>query len=606
MAFKPIENYAIIGDLHSVALVGIDGSIDWCCLPNFDSPSIFGALLDDQVGGYFKIAVRAPHQTKQLYLPETNVLITRIFTSEGIAELTDFMPIESRTLEAKRPKCHQIIRRVQTVSGNIDFRLECFPAFDYARQTHRVHHYPQGVAFVSASASVGLVSPLPLITHNTGVVAEFSVSQGQTITFYLRQMDGGSEANLLIPEESGAAAFQQTVNFWKRWMSSCTYTGRWREMVQRSALALKLLTYAPSGAIVAAPTTSLPEALGGVRNWDYRYCWLRDASFTLYALMRLGFREEAGSFMHWLEDRCHEIRPDGSLQPIYGLDGRRELPEECLDHLTGYRDSRPVRIGNHAYCQLQLDVYGELMDSVYLFNKYGTPISYDLWRYLERLLDYVCDHWQEPDQGIWEVRTDGSHFVYSKLMCWVALDRGLRLAAKRGFPADVARWQVNRDRIYREIMDRGWNRSRQSFVQAYDSDRLDASSLLMSLLLFVSPTDPRMLRTIDRIQNELSMDSLVFRYAIQEGKSPDGLTGSEGAFSICSFWLVEALTRAGRIEEAHLKFEKLLGYANHVGLYSEEIGHTGAALGNFPQAFTHLGLISAAYNLDRALLKGKV
>lgn len=605
MTYKPIENYGIIGDLHSVALVGIDGSIDWCCLPNFDSPSIFAALLDDKKGGYFKIAVKAPHHAKQLYLPDTNVLITRFCSGAGIAEVTDFMPIEPRTLEGKRPRCHQIIRRVETVAGTVDYRLECFPALDYARQTHQVQRHPHGVAFVGASASLGLVSPLPLLPRDAGVTADFTLGHGQSATFYLRQIDQDSEAHLLVPEESGPELFRHTVNYWKRWMASCTYSGRWREMVHRSALVLKLLTYAPTGAMVAAPTTSLPEGIGGVRNWDYRYCWLRDASFTIYALMRLGFREEAGRFMDWLEKRCHEIGPNGSLQPMYGVDGRHDLPEETLGHLQGYLDSRPVRIGNDGYRQSQLDIYGELMDSIYLFNKYGAPISYDLWRYLERLLDYVCDHWREPDHGIWEVRNGSSHFVYSKLMCWVALDRGLRLAARRGFPADVGRWQLNRDNIYREIMDRGWSHGQQTFVQAYGSSRLDASLLLMPLLLFVSPKDPRMIRTIDRIQQQLALDTLVYRYEIPEGCSPDGLPGNEGAFSICTFWLVEALTRAGRVEEGRLIFEKMLGYANHVGLFAEEISQCGASLGNFPQAFTHLGLISAAYNLDRALQKGK-
>ncbi len=604
MPYKPIEDYGIIGDLHTVALVGIDGSIDWCCLPHFDSPSVFGAILDNEKGGYFKIGRLAPGHARQLYLPDTNVLITRIFSDEGIAEVIDFMPIEARSLEGKRPNYHQIIRRVSTVAGNVRFRLECFPAFDYARQKHDVRIYPQGAAFLSPSASVGLVAPVPLEVQGSGVAAEFALERGKTATFFLRQVDQGSEANLLIPEEGGDAAFRETVDFWKRWLSQCRYTGRWREMVHRSALVLKLLTYAPTGAIVAAPTTSLPEEIGGVRNWDYRYCWIRDASFTLYGLMRLGFNEEAQHFMEWLEQRCHELGPDGSLQPIYALDGSHEIPETSLEHLAGYRGSRPVRIGNGAFKQLQLDIYGELMDSVYIYNKYGAPISYDLWCNLERLLDHVCDHWRDPDEGIWEVRGGQTHFVYSKLMCWVALDRGLRLANKRSFPANYQRWLTNRDEIYREIMARGWSEQEQAFVQSYDSGRMDASNLLMPLVFFVSPKDPRMLKTIDRIQERLSLDSLVHRYNIPENDSPDGLPGREGAFSICSFWLVEALTRAGRIEEARLLFEKMLGYSNHVGLYAEEIGHCGEALGNFPQAFTHLGLISAAFNLDRVLGKG--
>lgn len=601
MSYKPIEDYGIIGDLHTVALVGIDGSIDWCCLPHFDSPSVFAAILDDARGGYFKIAAVSPVRTKQLYLPETNVLITRFFSSEGIAEVIDFMPIEPRSLEGKRPNYHQIIRRVSTVAGNMRFRLECFPAFDYARERHEIRSYPPGVAFVSPSFSLGLVSPIPLTIQGDGAVADFSLPRGKSATFYLRQVDQGSEANVLIPEEDGSTAFYHTVNFWKGWLSQCTYRGRWREMVQRSALVLKLLTYAPSGAIVAAPTTSLPEEVGGVRNWDYRYCWIRDASFTLYGLMRLGFNKEAEMFMGWLEQRCHELGRDGSLQPVYSIEGNHDIPESRLDHLDGYYGSKPVCIGNAAYRQSQLDIYGELMDSVYLYNKYGAPISYDLWRKLERLLDYVCDYWREPDRGIWEVRGEKRHFVYSKLMCWVALDRGLRLAAKRSFPADHERWLRIRDEIYREIMDRAWDQKVDAFVQSYGSDRMDASNLLMPLVFFVSPTDPRMLRTINRIQQRLSLDSLVHRYDIREGNSPDGLPGREGAFSICSFWLVEALARAGQVDEARLMFEKMLGYANHVGLYAEEIGHCGEALGNFPQAFTHLGLISAAFNLDRVL-----
>jgi GH15 family glucan-1,4-alpha-glucosidase len=604
VSYKSIEDYGIIGDLHTVALVGIDGSIDWCCLPHFDSPSVFAAILDDEKGGYFKISAVSPERCKQLYLPDTNVLITRFFTTDGIAELIDFMPIEGRSLRYRPPNYHQIIRRVSTVAGHVRFRLECFPAFNYARDKHEIHSFPQGVAFVSSSASVGLASPVPLTINDTGVVAEFSLPRGHSATFFLRQADQGSDANLLIPEKMGDTAFHETIDFWKSWVSQSQYTGRWREMVQRSALVLKLLTYAPTGAIVAAPTTSLPEEIGGVRNWDYRYCWIRDASFTLYALMRLGFHEEAGQFMGWLEERCRKLNPDGSLQPMYSVDGHFALTEESLSHLKGYKSSKPVRVGNEAYLQSQLDIYGGLLDSVYLYNKYGAPISYDLWRNLERLLDYVCNNWHRPDEGIWEIRGEPCHFVYSKLMCWVALDRGLRLANKRSFPADQERWLKNRDQIYCEIMEQGWDQSCNSFVQYYGSDRMDASLLLMPLVFFVSPSDPRMIRTINRIQDHLAMDSLVHRYSLSDDNPVDGISGREGAFSICSFWLVEALTRAGRVEEARLMFEKMLGYANHVGLYAEEIGHCGEALGNFPQAFTHLGLISAAYNLDRVLAKG--
>lgn len=607
MAYQPIENYGIIGDLHAVALVGMNGSIDWFCCPHFDSPSVFAAILDHKKGGYFKIAPELEGVAhKQFYWPETNVLVTRFLSADGVGEIADYMPIGA---VPKGIGHHQIIRRVNVVRGKMNFRMECYPAFNYARDDHETQVTPDGACFYSPGLSLGLSTRVPLKKHDTGVLAEFGLEEGQTATFLLQDIPPGSGCGISMSESEATDTFKSTVDYWRRWLAKCTYTGRWREIVHRSALVLKLLTFNPTGAIVAAPTCSLPEGVGGERNWDYRYTWVRDAAFTLYALMRIGFTEEAAQFMHWIEARCRELKPDGSLQIMYGIDGRHTLTEEVLDHLEGYKGSRPVRIGNGAYGQLQLDIYGELMDSVYLYNKYGNPISYDLWVYLRRLINWVCDNWKRKDEGVWEVRGGQQHFVYSKLMCWVALDRGIRLADKRSFPADRDRWLAVRDQIYEDIMNNGWNARRQAFVQHYGSEALDAANLMLPLVFFLSPTDPRMLKTLDAVnqppeQGGLVSNSLVYRYNVQH--TVDGLRGEEGTFNICTFWLVEALTRAGRdnrarLDEARLMFEQMLGYANHLGLFAEETGNRGEALGNFPQAFTHLALISAAFNLDRTL-----
>jgi len=607
MAYQPIENYGIIGNTRTVALVGINGSIDWFCFPGFDSPSVFASILDDNKGGHFKIApVEDGVTRKQFYWPETNVLITRFLSPGGVVEITDYMPIgENLTATSAR----QIVRRVEMVRGSLTLRLECFPAFNYARDTHETNITKEGAAFHAPGVSLGLATEIPLQQSGRGVTSEFTLTEGQTAAFVIRAIQPGDSCGHIMSEEESFEDFKRTIAYWRQWIRKCTYTGRWREMVHRSALVLKLLTYEPTGAIVAAPTSSLPEGIGGERNWDYRYTWVRDAAFTLYGLMRIGFTEEAAAFIKWIEARCHEPNADGSLQIMYGIDGRHTLTEESLDHLDGYRGSRPVRTGNGAYDQLQLDIYGELMDSVYLYNKYGSPISYDFWKHLRRLINWVCDNWQKTDEGIWETRGGRQHFVYSKLMCWVALDRGLRLADKRSFPADREKWLKMRDQVYEEIMAEGWNPDRQAFVQHYGSQSLDAANLIMPLVFFLSPTDPRMLSTLDAINRApdrggLVSNSLVYRYNLRE--TIDGLKGEEGTFNICTFWLVEALTRAGRVDkkrldDARLMFERMLGYANHLGLYAEETGPSGEALGNFPQAFTHLALISAAYNLDRAL-----
>jgi GH15 family glucan-1,4-alpha-glucosidase len=605
--YLPIEDYGIIGNLRTAALVGMDGSLDWLCLPYFDSPSVFAAILDCRKGGRFRIAPAGDDfRRKQFYWPDTAVLVTRFLHDDGVGQIEDYMPVGGT-----RNVPDEVVRRVAVVRGQVVFHLECRPAFDYARGVHQVQLVGDGARFDGPGLSLGLATAVPLRLDGDGVVTDFTLREGEKVTFVLSRIDPENRPGRCPDVVEAEELFRETVAYWRRWLSKCTYTGRWREMVHRSAMTLKLLSFEPTGAIIASPTCSLPEAIGGERNWDYRYAWIRDAAFTLYGLLRIGFTEEAIRFWDWLKDRWEE--PDGQgagpLQPMYGIDGRAALPEETLDHLEGYRGSRPVRIGNAAHRQLQLDIYGELMDAVYLQNKYVEPVGYDSWTVLRRLVDWLCNNWKREDEGIWEVRGGRRHFVFSKVMSWVALDRSLRLADKRSFPADRGRWLAIRDEIYEEVMAKGWDASRRAFVQAYGSEALDASTLLMPLVFFMAPNDPRMLSTLDAIRRPfaaggLAADGLVYRY--DPVAAPDGLPGREGTFNMCSFWMVEALTRAGRtdparLEDARLLFEQMLGYSNHLGLYGEQTGGSGEALGNFPQAFTHLALISAAFNLDRAL-----
>ncbi|MFQ5451263.1 MAG: glycoside hydrolase family 15 protein [Nitrospinaceae bacterium] len=598
--YQPIENYGVIGNLHTVALVGMDGSIDFMCFPHFDSPAIFAALLDHRKGGRFKIAPCLKEvRHKQLYFPDTNVLLTRFLSQEGVAEISDFMPVaEGHT--------HRIIRRAKTVKGEFHYRMICAPRFDYGRTEHKVEIKSNGVLFLSEGKDrpdLFLRCSLPLKIENGAAVAEFKLQKGKSISFILEEIHAGEESPASSPKYV-SESFKNTVNFWRNWISKSTYRGRWRETVNRSGLLLKLLTSKPNGSMVAAPTFGLPEEIGGERNWDYRYTWIRDAAFTIYGFIRLGFTEEAAAFMNWLQSTCGLLNDDGSLQIMYGLDGRRELPESYLHHLEGYRGSSPIRIGNAAYQQLQLDIYGELMDTIYLYDKYGAAASHDLWKHVVHLVNWVCKNWYRKDEGIWEVRGGQREFLYSRLMCWVALDRGIRLAMKRSFPAPMERWQKTRDAIYNEIFAHFWDPKRKAFVQYKGSTNMDASNLLMPLVKFISPKDPKWLSTLKAIEEDLVDDSLVYRYKLRNG-TPDGLQGEEGTFCMCSFWYVECISRSGDLRKARFLFEKMLGYANHLGLYSEELGPRGEHLGNFPQAFTHLALISAAYNLDKNLSHGE-
>lgn len=597
MGYLPIENYGIIGDLNTVALVGLDGSIDFMCFPNFDSPSIFAALLDDEKGGSFKLhPIFGEMKTKQLYLPDTNVLLTRFLSAEGVSEVTDFMPVEELYCGK------EVVRRVTTIRGQVQYEMRCSPSFNYGKNGHRVEVVSEKeVVFISDEeepTKMRLVSSVPLSVDGTDVIASFILEPSETADFLFEHVEIESTKDCNLDRFVTKSLFD-TVNYWKDWVAQSTYTGRWADMVNRSALVLKLLTSHKYGSMIAAATYSLPESIGFGRNFDYRYTWIRDASFSMYALTRLGYTKEAGDFMRWVEKLCEDIKGQNRLGIMYSIDGKRQLVETELEHFEGYKQSSPVRIGNEAYGQLQLDIYGELLDAVYLYNRYGDPISYDFWKNLEKQINWLSDNWNQPDEGIWEVRGGRKNFLYSRLLCWVAFDRAIKICEARSFPLNE-KWKIERDRIFNTIFSEYWSEDQKAFMQYPGADTVDASSLLMPLVRFISPKDPRWLSTLERIEKELVSDSLVYRYR-PDLAAPDGFVSHEGTFSMCSFWYVECLSRSGQLEKARFYFEKMLGYANHLGLYSEQLGFQGEHLGNFPQAFTHLGLISAAYNLDQQL-----
>lgn len=628
--YAPIEEHGLIGNMHTCALVSTDGTIDFYCYPSFDSPSIFASMLDKDKGGFFSISVGIGENedpvmavtNRQMYVPDSNVLITRFMTSSGVGQITDFMPVKQSTIHGHEHG--YLVRELEVVRGKMCFQVECVPRFDYAREEHELQIVTHGARFKGKELSMVLTSTHSWDwrehpTYKGGVIAEITLTENDREAFIFRESFENRDDNPFMDRRDSTghpACLKETdslktstLKFWRKWISKSLYKGRWREMVNRSALALKLMTYEPTGAIVAAPTFAFPESLGGHRNWDYRFTWIRDSSFVLYAFLKLGFTDEALAFLAYIEERCNETTEEGKLQIMYGLRGEHHLEEKTLDHLSGYKDSAPVRIGNGAFDQLQLDIYGELMDTLYLADKYTHPIAYSLWKHCQSIVNYVCKNWRRKDEGVWEVRGGQQHFTYSKVMCWVAVDRAIRLAAKRSLPADIHNWRLTRDAIYEEIQEKAWCNSRQTFVQAFGSDTLDASCLIMPLVLFQSPMDPRVVKTVDAIYKNiedggLTSNGLVFRYDLR--KTDDGLSGEEGTFSICTFWMVEALARIGKHDKSYLDkarwlFEQMISYSNHVGLYSEEIGMRGEALGNFPQAFTHLSLISAAVNLNRVI-----
>ncbi|EEF61998.1 glycoside hydrolase family 15 protein [Pedosphaera parvula] len=607
--YPAISDHGLIGDLQTAALVSTQGEIDWFCCPRFDSPSVFASLLSRSNGGSFKISpTTEDHITHQSYFPDTAVLVTRFMSEAGVGSVIDLMPIIDHPRSPSER--HRIVRIIRAVRGQMSFVIQCNPAFDYGRGKHKVKLTDAGAVFESELGDLTLhvvgkpghkvLEDVDTFTgQEGGVRLTVTLREGEISGVVLESAAEGGPRR--IPQDELTELLNGTVNYWRTWLARSNYTGRWREMVNRSAMAIKLMTYAPSGALVAAPTAGLPEQIGGERNWDYRFTWIRDASFSVHALSSLGFIEEEEAFGYWLRDRLHEhIESGGGQLPImYRIDGSSDLEEFTLDHFEGYRGSKPVRIGNAAGEQLQLDIYGEAMLAVYQMDEKGFVMTDQTMRDVISLMNWLCDHWDQPDEGIWETRGGRQPFVYGRLMCWVAFDRMIRIVQRHGRPAPVARWTAERDKIYEQIMASGWNPKMRAFTQYNGSSVLDAALLRMPMVDFISARDPKWVSTLEAMERVIVSDSLVYRY--DPAASPDGLRGSEGTFSMCTFWYVDALAVSRRVDEARLAFEKMFTYANPIGLYGEEIGLTGEQLGNFPQAFSHLGLINSAVFLNECI-----
>ncbi len=588
-----IESYGIIGDTQTAALVGANGCIDWLCLPRFDSEACFASLLGNESNGLWKISPTAGDvRITRRYRPDTLVLETEFETDTGTVRLVDCMPI--------RETHPQVVRIVQGLRGTVDMRMDLVMRFDYGKVVPWVRFINGQLLAVAGPDGLALWTPVRIEGQDMTSVAEFTVSEHESVPFVLSWFRSHEDPPRPI---DAAFAVADTTQWWEEWSASCNFEGPWRDAVMRSLITLKALTYHPTGGIVAAPTTSLPETVGGVRNWDYRYCWLRDASLTLQALMQGGYHEEAMDWRDWL---LRAVAGDPSeLQIMYGAGGERRLEEWEVDWLSGYEGSRPVRIGNAASGQFQLDVYGEIMDALYRSCAIGDPVTDTAWGLQQVLAEFVCKHYSDPDDGIWEVRGPRRHFTHSKVMAWVALDRAVRMCDISELKGPVADWQKTRDKIHAEILEKGYNERRGAFTQYYGSDALDASLLMIPIVGFLPAGDPRVVSTIDAIRNELTEDGFVLRYKATDAHDVDGLEGHEGAFLACSFWMADCLHAMGRKDEATELFERLLSLRNELGLLAEEYDATlGRQVGNFPQAFSHVSLVNSAYNLSGQVSTG--
>lgn len=604
-SYLPINDYSIIGDLLTVALVGKNGSIDWYCIPHINSPSVFARILDKDKGGHCTIQPTKKFTSRQKYIKKTNVLETHFKTSSGSFVVTDFMPVKhvGKPYENTFPT---LMRKVKCLKGKIEVKVEFRPHFDYARSKMSFEKTERGVVASNHQESLYIDTELPLKIDKTGAEGTQTIKQGESFWVILQYND-----DRRLMEEQCENALETTIAFWRSWINDCDvcqtetglFKGPWKEVIIRSGLVLKLLIQDMTGAICAAATTSLPETIGGERNWDYRFNWIRDAGFTVRALYKLGYVEESRKNLEWFMKICTEnINPE-DIQIMYGLHGEKDLEEHILDHLSGYMDSRPVRVGNGAAKQKQLDIYGELINVFYETSRFGIDISDREWQLLSKVVDYVCDIWKIKDAGIWEVRGEYQHFVHSKLMCWVALDRALKMAEKhkKDYPYD--KWTKIREEIREDILEKGFNKEINSFVQYYGSDIIDATSLLIPIYKFLPFNDPRVQGTLKAVLERITTkEGLVYRY---EHRTDDGLKGKEGTFLLCSFWLIDVLAYSGRIEEAKSLLYKMLDYASPTGLLAEEYDpKNNIALGNYPQAYSHIGLINSALYIEKAEQKG--